>query len=132
MTPDKQLSADVLEYMAINEQALQKLAAENEALRAQVSTFEAKTAACAGLIPGVVSALIANDRIPENMDKTAAAKLRDPVEALQLLIKVAQTRNHAELGTRGQPVKVASANAAESATDALCRSFGIDPNLGAK
>lgn len=64
----------------------------NAIVRQQEKTAAAVDAA----IPACVKALIDNDRIdPREADKFAAA-LRDPVQAIQLMTKMAATRNAVE------------------------------------
>lgn len=79
--------------------------------------FETKQAKASALIPQAVDALVAGDRIQDNPQQRekAAAMLRDPEQALQLLIKVATHRN-AQEGTVGRPhsEKQASHNTASN------------------
>jgi hypothetical protein len=51
-----------------------------------------------------VDALVKNDRITEGQKAQAAELLRDPVQALDLMAKVAAHRNAEELGNLGTPV----------------------------
>jgi hypothetical protein len=93
--------ADLIGY---TNATMEKVAAEKEA----AAQLQAKVDA---LIPSVVAALVANERIEPHQQKLAAESLRDPLKALEIMIKVASHRNDAEVGL-GQPVpstKVASA-----------------------
>lgn len=75
------------------------LAQAGEALEKQA----AQQQACDELIPGVVDALASNGRIEPHEKEAAAAVLKDPVKALQLLTKVANHRNDAEQLQLGKP-----------------------------
>lgn len=65
------------------------------------------------MIPNAVNALLSNGRLQSHQAKEAAVMLRDPVKALEILIKTAEHRNDEELAKLGSQVaaqtKLASA-----------------------
>lgn len=107
-----QLNADkVLETIQLSATALDKAEAELNVKRAA----DVKVAA---LIPSVVDALIANERIDPADREKAAAALADPVRALEILIKTADvnmTIRPRQLGTAVTTEK--KANAYDSLND---------------
>jgi hypothetical protein len=83
------LPEKIVEHIGYSSAALEKAAAA-------IAQTDRVKAACQALIPGVVDALVENERIlPEQREK-AAATLADPVKALELLAHVAQHRNAGE------------------------------------
>lgn len=100
------LPEKVLDHIGYADAALTKAAAAMDRV-GQVKK------ACADLIPKAVDALVENERITPQQREKAAQVLADPVQCLELLIKVAGHRNAAELGQLGTPVgqtKTAGAN----------------------
>lgn len=99
------LPEKVIEQIGYSSAALEKAARDQQVLE----TTRTKVAA---LIPQVVDALVAGERIREDQREKAAKALADPVQALELLIKVAGHRNTGEqsLGTPAGQAKTAGAN----------------------
>ena len=99
------LPEKVVEYINVSSIALEKAAADQ-------SAKEAQTAKIAALIPKVVNALVDGERITEDQRQKAAQVLRDPVQVLELLTKVAVHRNADEqtLG-KGVDAQTKQANA---------------------
>jgi hypothetical protein len=91
---------------------------------------EKQAAAIAELAPKVAAVLVENQRIYPNQEKEAAEQLKDPVQCLEILMKVAGHRNDEELAKLGQGVdgngntKTASANGAANSL--------TNPNVGAR
>ncbi len=94
MSTNPQAREKLANYIGVTDAALQK-AAEFQA------GVEKTAAAVAALIPACVEELVANGRIEPHQREKAAAMLKDPVKAIQLLTKVAKHRNESEetLGT---------------------------------
>lgn len=91
------LPEKVIELVNISDAALEKAAA------AQTKTAEAQTKT-ASLIPKVVDTMVQFNRInPDQREKLAQA-LKDPVQVLELLMKVAGHRNADEIARLGEPV----------------------------
>ena len=87
----------VLEHVRVSDAYVQKTAAER-AERQQVQT------AVDSLIPQVCDTLVKHARVkPEEREKLAGM-LKNPVKALEILMKVAGHRNADELAKLGQPV----------------------------
>lgn len=105
--PDMTLPERIVDYIGFSDAAME-----------QAATFQKgvaeKQAAAKALIPEVVEVLVQHERIKDNERDKAAAALADPVQALEILKKVAGHRNRQEMGTLGQGVdgqtKTASAN----------------------
>ena len=97
-TPAKTLPEKVIAMTGFADAALTK-AAE------QLAASEQREKEAAALIPRAVSALVSGERIEDTEEqRTKAAEiLRDPVQALELLCKVATHRNTAE-NSLGSPV----------------------------
>jgi len=121
------LAEKVLEGIRISDTALEKAAA------AEVAQHE-KQAQIESLIPQVVATMVEYGRINHDQQEKLAERLRDPAQALELMIKVAGHRNKDELGRLGSGVdangqtKTASANGStyDPATSVN------DPNVGAR
>lgn len=97
VSDDLSLPEKVIELVNISNAALEKAAA------AQTKTAEAQTKT-ASLIPKVVDTMVQFNRInPDQREKLAKA-LTDPVQVLELLIKVAGHRNADEIACLGAPV----------------------------
>ncbi len=97
------LPEKVIAHITVSDAAMQKAAAIEK-------TAAAKQAQVNKMIPQVVDALVANERITPAQREKVAAMLADPVKALDLLIKTAAHKNAAEMAHLGSPVKQASAN----------------------
>lgn len=98
------LPEKVIAHITVSDAAMQKAAAIEK-------TAATKQAQISKMIPQVVDALVANERITPAQREKVAAMLADPVKALDLLIKTAAHKNAAEMAHLGSPVKQASANA---------------------
>lgn len=89
------------------EQKIVNYVTHAQAALEKASAFEqeitAKQAAAAKLIPEAVDALVASGRISADEGEKCAALLANPVDAIRVLIKVAQHRTEAELAVLGQP-----------------------------
>lgn len=81
------------------------LATADKALRKQAEVEKQVES----LIPKVVEALVAHERIAPAQRQKAAALLRNPVQALRILLKTADINNVLRSGRLGSPVKTASA-----------------------
>lgn len=77
----------------------------------QAAAQAQKEAAVAALIPQVVETMINTGRIPEELRKEAAEKLKDHAATLEVLASVAQ-RTDDELAHLGGPAKTASDSSA--------------------
>lgn len=114
------LPEKMVDYVELTSKALEKAAAEQ-------TVKEAVAAKVASLIPKAVDALVAGERIGADKREKAAAMLADPVQALELLIKVAGHRNRTEQAVLGQGVdpntKTASAGGSKPAYNSVedCR-----------
>lgn len=99
------LPGKVLEHVVLADTAMQKAAAAEK--RAQ-----AREAAVAERIPAVVDALVKYDRIRPEQAEKCAEMLRDPVQVLELMQKLAGHRNAEEASRLGAGIKLAGAGAA--------------------
>jgi len=99
------LAEKVLHQIRVSDTVLQKAASTEK-------EQQEKTAAITALIPSVVESLVQNERILPNQQEKLAEVLKDPVQTLDLLIKVAAHRTVDEVATLGHGVgeKTASAN----------------------
>jgi hypothetical protein len=73
----------------------------------------------AALIPAAVAACVENERIEAHQKEALENALRDPVRAMELVVKLAGHRNAVEMSRLGTPVgqqKVASYDPANSLT----------------
>lgn len=120
---DMTLPEKVVEYVGYTGAVIEKAAAQENRLKAQ----RAKVAA---LIPAAVNALVANGRIREDQCTKAAEALADPVQALELLTKVAAHRTADELAQLGTGVPTTGTTKTASANDPA-RSL-TNPNVGAR
>jgi hypothetical protein len=120
----------VIEHVQVTSTALEKAAA------AELARTE-KQAAVSALIPQVCDTMLEHERITPQQREKLAEMLQDPVQALELMIKVAGHRNQDELARLGsgvdpsQPgqVKTAGANGGGSYDPSSSLS---DPNVGAR
>jgi len=71
--------------------------------KAKFDAVLAKEAACEQLIPRAVEALVQFDRIPAGSREKAAELLRDPQQALEILIRTADPGNSTSAGAVGKP-----------------------------
>lgn len=111
------LPEKVVDFIGYSSAALEKAAAHMQADEAQKQKI-------ASMIPAVVDALVAGERITDDQRTKAAEALRDPVKVLEILTKTALHRNTAERAL-GQPV------AGQTKTASAYNSLQ-DPNVGAR
>jgi hypothetical protein len=87
----------VIDYIGYSDAALTKAAAV-------LKDRETQTEKLASLIPAAVKACVENERIDSHQKEALAKALSNPVEAMELVIKLASHRNAAELSRLGTPV----------------------------
>jgi hypothetical protein len=107
MPDTNQLVQKVIDYIGFSDAAMSKAASvlvERDAEQEKV----------AALIPAAVQACVENERIESHQKEALAAALRDPVRAMELVVKLASHRNAAEMSRIGAPV--------------VEKSAGYDPN----
>lgn len=98
----------IIDYIGFSDAAMSKAAAV-------LSERETQQEKIAKLIPDAVKACVENERIEPHQKEALAAALKDPVRAMELVVKLASHRNAAELARIGTPV-------------ATQKSAGYDPN----
>jgi hypothetical protein len=91
------LQEKVLDFISCSGAVLEKAAQLQ-------SEKEAQDTALAELIPQAIQALLENERIEPHQKEAAERVLRNPVEAMKVLIKTAYHRNDAERAALGKPV----------------------------
>jgi len=96
-TSNTALVQKVIDYIGYSDAALTKAAA---AIKAQDDT----QAKLASLVPAAVKACLDNERIEAHQKEALDAALRDPVRAMELVIKLASHKNAAEMARIGTPV----------------------------
>lgn len=94
---DINLAKQLVDYVQLSD-AIATLVQKDKA------TKTAQQKKVAELIPNVVSALIKNKRLPEELSQKAASVLNDPVKALEVLINTANHRTGNEAQTFGTEV----------------------------
>ena len=102
MPNTNQLVQKVIDYIGFSDAAMSKAASvlvERDAQQEKV----------AALIPAAVQACVENERIEPHQKEALAAALRDPVRAIELVVKLASHRNAAEMSRIGAPVVEKSA-----------------------
>jgi hypothetical protein len=107
MPDTNQLVQKVIDYIGFSDAAMSKAASvlvERDAEQEKV----------AALSPAAVQACVENERIESHQKEALAAALRDPVRAMELVVKLASHRNAAEMSRIGAPV--------------VEKSAGYDPN----
>lgn len=87
----------IVDYIGFSDAAMSKAASVLENQRAQAEKL-------AQLVPAAVEACVENERIEPHQKEALAAALRDPVRAVELVIKLAGHRNAAEISRIGTPV----------------------------
>lgn len=90
----------VLDFVQVTGAIMEKAAAKEAKESAQMTKI-------AELIPQAVKALLDNERIEPHQKEAAEKVLKDPVKALEILIKTAGHRNDAERARLGQPTQAA-------------------------
>ena len=123
--------------LTLPEKVIEHLHASSTALTKQakvIDRFEARQKAAADMVPQVLDVLLANERITEAQREKVANLLRDPANALGVLIKVAQHRNASEVTPVTPAVQAKQASAGvrrgqgrptSNATAALFRGLGL-------
>lgn len=97
MPTDNSLVQKVIDYIGFSDAALTKAAAD-------LKVREDQQAKIANLIPEAVKACVENERIEPHQKEALAAALKDPVRAMELVVKLAAHRNTAEMSRIGTPV----------------------------
>jgi len=87
----------IVDYIGFSDAAMSKAASVLETQRAQAEKL-------AQLVPAAVEACVENERIEPHQKEALANALRDPVRAVELVIKLAGHRNAAEVSRIGSPV----------------------------
>lgn len=98
----------IIDYIGFSDAAMSKAAG----VLAERETQQEKIAK---LIPDAVKACVENERIEPHQKEALAAALKDPVRAMELVVKLASHRNAAEMARIGTPV-------------ATQKTAGYDPN----
>lgn len=96
-SPGLTLPEKVIEQIQVSSLGMEKAAAELKSVRE-------KQAAVNKLIPQVCDVLIQFERVRPDQREKLAESLKDPVQVLQLMIKLAGHRNADELAKLGQGV----------------------------
>jgi hypothetical protein len=96
-TVRNQLVQKIVDYIGYSDAAMTKAAAV-------LQERDAQTEKLAQLIPQAVSACVQNERIEPHQKEALANALRDPVRAMELVIKLAAHKNAAEMSRLGTPV----------------------------
>jgi hypothetical protein len=102
----------VIDYIGFSDAALTKAAAV-------IKTQEEQAEKLAALIPAAVQACVEHERIESHQKEALEKALRDPVRAMELVVKLAGHKNAAEMARLGTPVgqeKAASHDPATSLT----------------
>ncbi len=94
---NQSLPEKVVDYIGITSAAMEKAAVAQAAQEKQLEKV-------AALIPAAVEALVQHERINPTQKQAMADALRDPVKALEVIVKLAGHRNKEELSQLGQPV----------------------------
>lgn len=115
MSSTNALVQKVIDYIGFSDAAMTKAAA---VMKTQEETQEK----LASLIPAAVSACVENERIEAHQKEALAAALRDPVRAVELVIKLAAHKNAAELSRLGTPVSAVK-TAGYDPTNSLTSSY---------
>lgn len=99
----------IVDYIGFSDAAMSKAAAVLESQREQTEKL-------AQLVPAAVEACVENERIEPHQKEALATALRDPVRAVELVIKLAGHRNAAEISRIGTPVGATKAANYDPAT----------------
>jgi hypothetical protein len=91
------LAQKVIDYIGFSDAAMSKAASV-------ITEQAAQQEKIARLIPEAVKACVENERIELHQKEAMAAALKDPVRAVELVIKLASHRNAAELSRIGAPL----------------------------
>jgi hypothetical protein len=87
----------VIDYIGYSDSALTKAAAV-------IKNQEEQAEKIASLIPAAVKACVEHERIEAHQKEALETALRDPVRALELVVKLASHKNAAEMARLGTPV----------------------------
>jgi ParB-like chromosome segregation protein Spo0J len=87
----------IIDYIGFSDAAMSKAA---EVLNER----ETQSEKIAKLIPEAVNACVENERVEQHQKEALAAALKDPVRAMELVIKLASHRNGAEMARIGTPL----------------------------
>jgi hypothetical protein len=93
---NNQLVQKVIDYIGFSDVAMSKAAEV-------IQTRDEQQAKIAALIPAAVNACAENERIEQHQKEALAVALRDPVRAMELIVKLASHRNAGELSRIGAP-----------------------------
>lgn len=92
----------IIDYIGYSDAAMTKAAADLKARDEQQEKL-------ARLIPAAVKACVENERVEAHQKEALDAALRDPVRAMELVIKLAAHKNAAEMARVGTPVATKTA-----------------------
>lgn len=93
----------IIDYIGYSDAAMTKAAAV-------IKEQEAQAEKLAELIPEAVKACVENERVESHQKEALAKALSNPVQAMELVIKLAAHRNAAEMSRLGTPVATKSAS----------------------
>jgi len=96
MSDKNVLVQKIIDYIGFSDVAMSKAA---EVLK----TRESQQEKIASLIPEAVKACVEHERIEPHQKEALAAALKDPVRAIELVVKLASHRNAAEMARIGAP-----------------------------
>lgn len=101
-TTNNALVQKIIDYIGYSDAAMTKAAAD-------LSVRAEQQEKLARLIPEAVKACVENERIEAHQKEALDAALRDPVRAMELVIKLAAHKNAAEMARLGTPVATKTA-----------------------
>jgi len=101
-TTNNALVQKIIDYIGYSDAAMTKAAAD-------LSVRAAQQEKLARLIPEAVKVCVENERIEAHQKEALDAALRDPVSAMELVIKLAAHKNAAEMARLGTPVATKTA-----------------------
>jgi hypothetical protein len=87
----------MVDYIGYSDAAMTKAAAV-------IKEKDAQAEKLASLVPAAVKACVEHERIEPHQKEALAKALHDPVQAVELIIKLAGHRNAAEMSRLGTPV----------------------------
>jgi hypothetical protein len=101
-TSNNALVQKIIDYIGYSDAAMTKAAAD-------LKVREEQQEKLARLIPEAVKACVENERIEAHQKEALDSALRDPVRAMELVIKLASHKNAAEMARLGTPVATKTA-----------------------
>jgi hypothetical protein len=101
-TSNNALVQKIIDYIGYSDAAMTKAAAD-------LKVREEQQEKLARLIPEAVKACVENERIESHQKEALDSALRDPVRAMELVIKLASHKNAAEMARLGTPVATKTA-----------------------